>query len=391
MIHSQLKAALPYIFAAKQVPLIYGAHGIGKSSAVRQYAQENGLELIDVRLGLMEPGDLLGLPDLSKGKTKFAPPNWLPTEGKGILFLDEINRARRDVLQAIFQLVLDRRIHDYSLPEPVWDKDGKLVSGWFVVAAANPATGDYVVNDLGDKALLARFVQIKLDPSVAEFASYVKAKRPKAGVVADFFTENPGMLTTGTEDFAIYSKIKPSGRTSEALMALMEVGTPEELLRELAMGLIGAEAANAFLSYLATQERLLTGQDIVDGYLPINKGKNKSRGFQDAVQKAVAKQRMDYLAESGKNLYQFLQNEDGKGHTAKDLDDKQAANVKAFLMDLPADLFYSVFEQCMFSDKLTTQNDGKDKGLCDDDDVAGRWERLIEESTAKGKASAKAA
>ena len=82
----------------------------------------------------------------------YARPEWFPDESqpKGILFLDELNRAPVDVRQAVFQLVKEKTMHTHKLPE-----------GWFIVSAINPDNTGYQVETL-DKAMLRRFCQIKV-------------------------------------------------------------------------------------------------------------------------------------------------------------------------------------------------------------------------------------
>jgi len=75
--------------------MVWGAPGIGKSSIVAQTTQHHGLEIIDLRLSQLAPTDLRGLPVAENGVAKWFPPEFLPTSGKGILFLDEINMATR--------------------------------------------------------------------------------------------------------------------------------------------------------------------------------------------------------------------------------------------------------------------------------------------------------
>ena len=83
----------------KSSMMIWGAPGIGKSSVVASVAKDHDLELIDLRISQLAPTDLRGIPVPTDDKAHWYPPEFLPTEGKGILFLDEIN-------QPIFDAVL---------------------------------------------------------------------------------------------------------------------------------------------------------------------------------------------------------------------------------------------------------------------------------------------
>lgn len=270
-----LKRTVPYLFKAKAVPLIWGHHGIGKSAAVRQLALEQGIGFIDKRLSLLEPGDILGLADLKNGMTRFAKPDWLPSEGEGILFLDEINRARKDVLNAIFQLILDRRIDDYELPP-----------GWHVVAAANPPGDDYTGTIEMDAALLSRFCHIKLDPSQAETLDYLQTKAASGCTFLSFLKENG--LTQAEKDFALSDYVKPDNRSREAFLRVLNVSQDlgEELLRELGFGLVGVHETMAYHNWLKSQDKALTIEDL------------KTDAFEARVKRAAEAQRVDWIAAS---------------------------------------------------------------------------------------------
>lgn len=105
---------------AEQNIMLSGKHGIGKSQIITKFFEEKGFRVVTLFLGQMsDPGDLIGLPrmDEKTGKTEFMPPYWFPTDGKPIvLFLDELNRARPEVLQTIMDLALNRKLAGRSLP-----------------------------------------------------------------------------------------------------------------------------------------------------------------------------------------------------------------------------------------------------------------------------------
>ena len=106
--------------------MIWGAPGIGKSSVVEAVAKEKGIELIDLRISQLAPTDLRGIPVPKDDKACWYPPEFLPTSGKGILFLDEINMAPPAVQGIAQQLILDRKVGSYKVPD-----------GWFIWRAGN--------------------------------------------------------------------------------------------------------------------------------------------------------------------------------------------------------------------------------------------------------------
>ena len=136
------------ILPAEQNLMLVGNHGIGKSEILTEYYAGKGMNVVALFLGQMsDPGDLIGIPNknAATGKTDFMPPYWFPVDGKPIvLFLDELNRARPEILQTIMDLALNRKLAGRALPE-----------GSRIIAAVNE--GDqYQLTDL-DPALVSRF------------------------------------------------------------------------------------------------------------------------------------------------------------------------------------------------------------------------------------------
>jgi MoxR-like ATPase len=96
---------------------------------------------------MSDPGDLIGLmhKDEGTGRSIFLPPYWWPVDGKPIvLFLDELNRARPEILQSVHELALNKTLAGKRLP-----------GGSVVVSAVNEGE-DYQLTDL-DPALVSRF------------------------------------------------------------------------------------------------------------------------------------------------------------------------------------------------------------------------------------------
>lgn len=122
--------------------MIWGPPGVGKSSIVAQCATENGLDLIDLRLSQLAPTDLRGLPVPVDRVCTWYPPEFLPRDGRGILFLDEINMAPPAMQGIAQQLILDRKVGSYEVPD-----------GWFVWAAGNRKEDKASVFDLPTRAV----------------------------------------------------------------------------------------------------------------------------------------------------------------------------------------------------------------------------------------------
>jgi len=96
---------------------------------VAQVADDLDFDFIDIRAVQLDPVDLRGLPRIKEDQTEWVPPRFLPSTGKGILFLDELTSAPQMTQADCYQLVLDRKLGEYVLPD-----------GWVVIAAGNPAS-----------------------------------------------------------------------------------------------------------------------------------------------------------------------------------------------------------------------------------------------------------
>lgn len=143
--------------------MLWGPPGVGKSQMVAQVAARNHVPVIDIRLSQMEPSDLRGIPFRVNDVVEWAVPAMLPNAEKhgpkGILFLDEITSAPPSVSAAAYQLILDRRLGNYEVPD-----------GWAIFAAGN-RQGDRGVTYTMPAPLANRFshyeVEVNLDDWVA--------------------------------------------------------------------------------------------------------------------------------------------------------------------------------------------------------------------------------
>ena len=136
------KKSLRKAFKNKRPIFLWGPPGIGKSDIIKQLGEELEAHVIDVRLSLWEPTDIKGIPyfDSNTSKMVWAPPSELPDAEMAkqhkqiILFMDEMNSAAPSVQAAAYQLILNRRVGTYSLPDNV-----------VMVAAGNRETDKGVV------------------------------------------------------------------------------------------------------------------------------------------------------------------------------------------------------------------------------------------------------
>lgn len=308
------------ILAKVKVPLLLiGAMGVGKSQIVKQVADETGYKLIDLRLAQQEAGDLIGLPYKNGDNgTHWAKPEWFPKEGeKCIIFLDELNRAATDVRQAVFQLVLDRRIHTHKLPDDC-----------FVHAAINPSgdmgSENYQVEQL-DPAMIRRFCSIVIDPDADTWLSWAKGDGKIDNLVSEFISVQPTLLF---QDEKIDIKVKPTPDSYRMLDLMLKAKVIEKHMEmEVLKGLIGKEAGAAFIKWLDTNyKRPVSGSEVLKEY-----------------PKFAAKIKKQETAENYntvKDLVAILSNK-------KELSQPELANCAQFFIDLPKE------SQTAFMQKLS--------------------------------------
>ena len=237
---SAVAAALNLLVSARQPVFIWGGPGIGKSDVVRQLAQSIGVPLKDIRALLLDPVDLRGLPFLGTDHTaKWATPDFLPKDGKGILFLDELNAASAMVQAGCYQLVLDRRLGEYTLPE-----------GWSIIAAGNRET-DRAVTTRMPTPLRNRFTHLNFEVDVQEWCEWAIHSAICPEVIA-FIRFKPDLLSAFDRDANAF----PSPRSWEFVSRILKSAPAREIEHELFSGTVGDGAATEFSAFLRTFREL---------------------------------------------------------------------------------------------------------------------------------------
>ena len=186
---SCVSTTLCSLLPIRQPVFLWGAPGIGKSAVVAQVAATAGLELQDVRALLLDPVDLRGLPFVAAdGRSRWATPGFLPAEGtSGILFFDELNAAPAMVQASLYQLVLDRKLGEYRLPD-----------SWTIIAAGN-REGDRAVTTRMPTPLRNRFVHIDFEVDADDWSKWAIQSGIRPEVIA-FIRFRPALLSAFDRD-----------------------------------------------------------------------------------------------------------------------------------------------------------------------------------------------
>ena len=249
------KRSLIHLIDRKVPTFLWGPPGIGKSSIVAQIAKEKGIGYIDLRLSLLDPTDLRGIPffNADNNEAVWAPASFLPdgSEAKGILFLDELNTAAPMVQASAYQLILDRKIGEYTLPE-----------GWAIVAAGNRESDRGVVFRMA-APLANRFVHLEMEASVTDWKQWAVGANIDPAVIA-FISYRPDALFTfgqGKDD----SRSFATPRTWAYVNEIIASDPEPDLVMPLVAGAIGEDLAAAFLGFKVVAGDLPDLDGIFDG------------------------------------------------------------------------------------------------------------------------------
>lgn len=237
--------------------MIWGSMGIGKSSVVKQIANEMGYEVIDERLSQIDPSDLRGIPVPTKNKDEvevnWAIPSHFPKDGckDTLLFLDELPNANPAVQQAAYQLILDGQVGQYKLPNNV-----------VVIAAGNTENDKGAIYRM-PAPLVNRFIHIEMATSFDDWYTFALNSNFNSLVVSylqkfrdHLFQFNPDNCSRG---FA-------TPRSWEAVSEIMNLDIDDVKTKEdLIIGAIGLEVASQFMSFATIASKIPDVEDIFKG------------------------------------------------------------------------------------------------------------------------------
>ena len=236
-----------------------GAPGVGKSQVIRQIGRKYGFKVIDIRLAQMSEVEIGGLiyPNESRTKTVWLAPDILPNEerdGKNtILLLDEITSCTKRVQVAAYQLILDRRIGQYTLPE-----------GTFVVALGNREDDDGVYIHLAGP-LADRF---EIHYIESDFQSWKYDFALKNGIhpyVIDYLTFKPSALHTQDPDSGemVFATPRSWERVSDILN--IDDDIRKEVIKNKIIGNVGTAEGTQFVEYCAQHRQSVSVEELLSG------------------------------------------------------------------------------------------------------------------------------
>lgn len=283
--------------------MLSGKHGIGKSKIITDFFTAKGQKVVTLFLGQMsDPGDLIGLPnkDGETGKTIFMPPYWFPTDNQPVvLFLDELNRARPEILQTIMDLALNRKLAGRELP-----------AGSRIVSAVNDGE-EYQLTDL-DPALVSRFNIYNFRPTIGEWLLWAS----QAGIdkhVTEFIENNNRMLDgdgAATESSSSLEKTPDRRGWERVSDILRNTPTITGTTKKVVAGIVGAKAAAEFFESF-NQSSVISAESVLKDF--------------DRQKSTLEKYPVHDLAIINESIFRCIEN--GK----QDTEDKAAENLLKYM------------------------------------------------------------
>jgi hypothetical protein len=252
---NEAKRAIRKCIKIQRPVFMWGPPGIGKSDIVKQLGDEQGRDVIDVRLSLWEPTDIKGIPyyNSDAGTMTWAPPSELPTdpESTAILFLDELNSAAPATQAAAYQLILNRRVGTYKLPK-----------GVAIVAAGNRETDKGVTYRM-PAPLANRFLHLELRTDFEDWQEWAVTNK-----VHDQVVGYVGFAKQDLYDFDPKSSSR-SFATPRSWNFVSDLLKDDDLdegtLTDLIAGAVGEGLAVKFMAHRKIAKQMPNPSDILAG------------------------------------------------------------------------------------------------------------------------------
>ena len=266
---NKAKASILHALKIKRPIFVWGGPGIGKSEVIHQIAKNIDAKVIDIRLSLWEPTDIKGIPYFNSKENNmvWAQPSELPTKAEAkkhkniVLFLDEMNSAAPSVQAAAYQLILNRKVGQYELPDNV-----------LICAAGNREADKGVVYRM-PAPLANRFIHLEMKPEFDDWFEWAVEHNIHKDVV--------GYLTFSKKDLYDFDPKSPSRsfatpRSWSFVSELLSDDLDENTVTDLVSGAVGEGLAVKFMAHRKVASELPNPSEILEGKITEMKSKEIS-------------------------------------------------------------------------------------------------------------------
>ena len=252
---SELAEVLALLVEARQPCIVWGPPGAAKSQISNQVATALNRIYVDIRAMLLDPVDLRGISWRdADGRTRWAPPVFLPATDdtrKFMLNLEELASCVPMVQASLYQLCLERKLGEYTLPE-----------GASIIACSNREQDGAIVHRM-PTALANRFVHLEIRVHHEDWCHWA-AGNGIAPEVLFFIQMRPDLL----HDFNPQSSEKAfaSPRSWEFVSNIVSqrANLDPSIERALFRGTVGEAAAVDFTAFLKIWRELPHPRAVID-------------------------------------------------------------------------------------------------------------------------------
>jgi MoxR-like ATPase len=237
-------ALTPYLLnVATVLPVfIWGPPGIGKSALVRDFAESVGLPCVSLLGSQLAPEDIIGVPQIIGGKSRFCPPTQIARDEPYCLFLDELNACSQEVQKAFYSLILDRRIGEYHLPQ-----------GSIVIGAGNRAEDAAIVRPMSS-ALINRMAHVQLRASAQDWLAWAEQAGVHELVISYITNRSDHLWSKPPKHEEPFSTPRAWDMLSKAITSYGERVSTDQL-KTLAASLLTPAHAQQFAAFARLRER----------------------------------------------------------------------------------------------------------------------------------------
>jgi MoxR-like ATPase len=248
------KSLTPFLLnVAPVLPVfIWGPPGIGKSALVRDFAAAVGLPCVSLLGSQLAPEDIIGVPQIVDGRSRFCPPTLIARDEPYCLFLDELNACSQEVQKAFYSLILDRRIGEFTLP-----------AGTIVIGAGNRAEDAAITRPLSS-ALVNRLVHVQLRASSRDWLEWAAQADVHELVVSYLTNRSDHLWSKPPKHEEPFSTPRSWDMLSRTLKSYGPGITLEEI-RVLSSGLLTPSHAQQFQAFAKLRERAHDLSAIIKG------------------------------------------------------------------------------------------------------------------------------
>jgi len=242
--------AIELCMLTQNVPCLIGYTGVGKTDMGSRIAKRHNRNIIVLNLSIQTTEDLIGFPYRGEdNKMHWSPPAWFPDpdqKNKYILFVDEINRASKDVINAIMPMLLGGSLHEHTLPEGTW-----------IMSAMNPDNDDFdMVYSFDDAAISSRLIHIEVPPEFGSWKTWLEENNKHDDAVVNFLNNNPSKFVPTIQN-VITQNIVPNPRSWTKFIDVLHFCKenkiqPIDALCIIANGLLGRDCMMDLVMLLET-------------------------------------------------------------------------------------------------------------------------------------------